>query len=96
MQAIIEQMPMILLMMDLYGGKCTTTMALMRFLGMTCALTDMRSEILHTWAPGGSLVIIYAQNVGRFERQHLNPIDSGIEVFENTGDVDVMFEVMDE
>lgn len=46
------------------------------------------------WAPGGSLVILYEQNGKHFERQHLGHIESGVEVFENTGDTDVTFEVV--
>ena len=46
------------------------------------------------WAPGGSLVILYAQNGERFERQHLGHIDSGVELFETTGDVNVSFELV--
>lgn len=44
------------------------------------------------WLPGKSLVILYKQNGERFSRQYLGHIDSGVELFEKTGDVEVTFE----
>lgn len=46
------------------------------------------------WPPRHSFVILYEQNGEQFERQHLGHIDSGVEVFESTGDVDVTFEML--
>ena len=94
-QAIIEQMPMTLPMMDLYGREMCY-----RYGAYALPTDNMRSDGYEVgdiayWAPGGSLVILYAQNGEQFERQHLGHIDSGVEVFENTGDVDVTFELMD-
>lgn len=94
-QAIVEQMPMTLPMMDLYGREMCY-----RYGAYALPTDDMRSDGYEVgdiayWAPGGSLVILYAQNGEQFERQHLGHIDSGVEVFENTGDVDVTFELMD-
>lgn len=94
-QAIVEQMPMTLPMMDLYGREMCY-----RYGAYALPTDNMRSDgyevgDLAYWAPGGSVVILYAQNGEQFERQHLGHIDSGVEVFENTGDVDVMFELMD-
>lgn len=65
-----------------------------------CPDIDMRSDGYEVgdiayWAPGSSLVILYAQNGEQFERQHIGHIDSGVEVFESIGDVDVTFELMD-
>ncbi len=48
------------------------------------------------WPSRGSLVILYAQNGEQFERRHLGYIDSGVEVFESTGYIDVIFEVVSE
>ena len=94
-QAIIEQMPMTLPMMDLYGREMCY-----RYGAYALPTDNMRSDGYEVgdiayWAPGGSLVILYAQNGEQFERQHLGHIDSGVEVFEDTGDVDVTFELMD-
>lgn len=94
-QAIVRQMPMTLPMMDLYGREMCY-----RYGAYALPTDEMRSDGYEVgdiayWAPGGSLVILYAQNGEQFERQHLGHIDSGVEVFENTGDVDVTFELMD-
>ena len=94
-QAIARQMPMTLPMMDLYGREMCY-----RYGAYALPTDDMRSDGYEVgdiayWAPGGSLVILYAQNGEQFERQHLGHIDSGVEVFENTGDVDVTFELME-
>ena len=93
-QALIEKMPMTLPMMDLYGREMCY-----RYGAYALPTDNMRSDgyeigDIAYWAPGGSLVILYAQNGEHFERQHLGHIDSGVEVFETTGDVDVTFELM--
>lgn len=95
-QAIIEQMPMTLPMMDLYGREMCY-----RYGAYALPTDNLRSDGYEVgdiayWAPGGSLVILYAQNGEQFERQHLGHIESGVEVFENTGDVDVTFEVIND
>lgn len=94
-QALTRQMPMTLPMMDLYRREMCY-----RYGAYALPTDNMRSDGYEVgdiayWAPGGSLVILYAQNGEQFERQHLGHIDSGVEVFENTGDVDVTFELMD-
>jgi hypothetical protein len=95
-QAIVEQMPMTLPMMNLYGREMCY-----RY-GANALPTDhLQSDGYEVgdiayWAPGGSLVILYKQNGEEFERQHLGHIDSGVEVFENTGDTDVKFELVEE
>ncbi len=94
-RAILEQMPMTLPMMDLYGREMCY-----RYGAYALPTDDLRSDgyavgDIAYWAPGGSLVILYKQNGEQFERQHLGHIDSGVEVFEHTGDVEVTFEVAD-
>lgn len=91
-QALLDQMPMTLPMMDLYGREMCY-----RYGAYALPTDNLRSDgyeigDIAYWAPGGSLVILYAQNGEQFERQHLGHIDSGVEIFENTGDVDVTFE----
>jgi hypothetical protein len=49
-------------------------------------------EIIY-WPPRHSLVIMYAQNGGRFGMQKIGRIDSGVEVFKNTGDINVTFDL---
>ena len=46
------------------------------------------------WPTAGSFVILYRQNGEQFSRQHLGHIESGVEVFETTGNTDVTFELM--
>lgn len=94
-QALIEQMPMTLPMMDLYGREMCY-----RYGAYALPTDNLQSDgyevgDLAYWAPGGSLVILYKQNGEQFERQHLGHIESGVEVFEDTGDVDVTFELME-
>ena len=94
-QALMEQMPMTLPMMDLYGREMCY-----RYGAYALPTDNLQSDgyevgDLAYWAPGGSLVILYKQNGEQFERQHLGHIESGVEVFEDTGDVDVTFELME-
>ena len=91
----VEQMPMTLPMMDLYGREMCY-----RYGAYALPTDAMRSDGYEVgdiayWAPGGSLVILYAQNGEHFERQQVGHIDSGVEVFETTGDTDVTFELME-
>lgn len=93
-RALMEQMPMTLLMSDLYGREMCY-----RYGAGTLPTDGLRSDgyavgDIAYWPPRGSLVILYAQNGEQFERQHLGHIDSGVEVFETTGDADVTFEVV--
>ena len=92
-QALVEQMPMTLPMMDLYGREMCY-----RYGGGALPTDDLRSDRyevgdLAYWPPAGSLVILYKQNGEQFERQHLGHIDEGVDVFDGIGDVDVTFEL---
>jgi hypothetical protein len=51
-------------------------------------------EIIY-WPPRHSLVIMYAQNGERFSMQKIGHIDGSVGIFRNTGDVDVVFELVD-
>lgn len=47
------------------------------------------------WTPGRSLVLMYEQNGERIANlQKIGSIDSGVEIFKRTGDVNVTFELM--
>lgn len=92
-RALVEQLPLTLPMMDLYGREMCY-----RF-DEAFPTDDLRSDgyevgDLAYWPPRHSFVILYEQNGEQFERQHLGHIDSGVEVFESTGDMDVTFEMM--
>lgn len=94
-QAIVGQMPMTLPMMDLYGREMCY-----RYGAYALPTDNLQSDGYEVgdiayWAPGGSLVILYEQNGEQFERQHLGHIDSGVEIFQDTGDVDVTFELVE-
>jgi flavodoxin len=87
----VEQMPFTVPMMDLYGREMCY-----RYGAYALPTDDLRSDGYEVgdiayWPPGGSLVILYKQNGEEFERQHLGHIDSGVELFETTGDIDVTF-----
>ena len=93
-RALMEQMPMTLSMSDLYGREMCY-----RYGANALPTDSLRSDGYEVgdiayWPPRGSLVILYAQNGEQFERQHLGHIDSGVEVFKNTGDADVTLEVV--
>ncbi len=94
-QAIIEQMPMTLPMMNLYGREMCY-----RYGAYALPTDKMQSDEYEIgdivyWAPGGSFVILYEQNGEHFERQYLGHIDSGVEVFKNSKDMNVTFEVIE-
>ena len=94
-KALVEQMPLTLPMQDLYDREMCY-----RFGANALPTDSLRSDgyavgDIAYWPPRGSLVILYAQNGEQFERAHLGHIDSGVELFENTGDVDVTFELTD-
>lgn len=89
----IDRLPLSLPMMDLYDREMCY-----RF-SDTLATDDVQytgyevGEIVY-WPPGHSFVIMYAQNDEHFSMQKLGRIDSGVEVFENTGDVEIGIEVL--
>ncbi len=92
--ALLEQMPITLPMLDLYGREMCY-----RFGGgalPTDNLTSSGYEIgdIAYWPPAGSLVILYKQNGEQFTRQHLGHIESGVEIFNNTGNTEVTFELL--
>lgn len=94
-RAWMEEMPMTLSMSDLYDREMCY-----RYGNGTFPTDSLRSDgyevgDLAYWPPMGSLVILYEQNGEQFERQYLGHIDSGVEVFANTGDVDVTFEIVE-
>ena len=94
-KALVEKMPLTLPMEDLYDREMCY-----RFGAHALPTDSLRSDgyavgDIAYWPPRGSLVILYAQNGEHFERAHLGHIDSGVELFKNTGDASVTFELAD-
>ena len=90
-RAFVAKLPLTLQMMDLYGREMCY-----RFDEAlpTEKLTSSNYKVgdLAYWPPRHSFVILYEQNGERFQRQHLGRVDSGVEIFNGIGDVDVLFE----
>lgn len=92
--AIAERLPLTLNMMDLYGREMCY-----RFEEELPA-TDVQTrnfelgEIIY-WPPRHSFVIMYHQDGEVFSMQHVGQIESGVELFNTTGDVTVTFELVD-
>ena len=93
-RAIVGMLPMTLRMMDLYGNEMCY-----RF-PQALPTDDARDqsyevgEIMY-WPPAHSFVIRYAQNGEIFEMQKMGRVDSGWEVFDGIGDIDVTFELIE-
>lgn len=94
-QALLERLPLTLPMMDLYSRE-----VVYRFDDpLPANEVQMRGyevgEIIY-WPPRHSFVIMYAQNGEQFSMQTIGRIDSDVEIFEETGDVEVTFELIEE
>lgn len=90
-RAIVQRLPMTLPMMDLYGRE-------MCYRFPEALPTDNArtrgyevGEIVY-YPPMHSFVIMYRQNGERFQMQSIGRINSGVEIFDGIGDVDVRFE----
>lgn len=90
-RAFVEKMPVTLPMMDLYGRE-------MCYRFPEALPTDnARSrgyevgEIVY-YPPMHSFVIMYKQNGEHFQMQSIGRVDSGVEIFDGIGNVDVRFE----
>lgn len=90
---LIEKLPLTLPMLDLYGREMCY-----RF-SEALETDDVQytgyevGEIVY-WPPRHSFVILYAQNGEQFDMQKVGRIDSGIEIFENIGDVQITIELI--
>ena len=92
-RAFVEKLPVTLPMQDLYGRE-------MCYRFPDALPTDNVSvsgyevgEIVY-YPPMHSFVIMYAQNGERFSMQKLGRIETGVEMFDGIGDVDVSFALM--
>ena len=91
---LVSRMPMTLPMMDLYDREMCY-----RFPDAlpTDNVYDSSYEVgdIVYWPPGHSFVIMYAQNGEVFDMQKLGYVNSGVETFASTGDIDVRIELAD-
>ena len=94
-RAFVDMLPVTLLMLDLYGREMCYRFpdALPTDDVNTCGYEV--GEIVY-YPPMHSFVILYAQNGERFSMQKLGKINTGVEAFENIGNIDVSFELVDE
>jgi hypothetical protein len=95
-QALIEKMPMTLPMMDLYGREMCY-----RFTGEDIPAEEAQygsfdvGKILY-WTPWRSFVIVYAESGEEIDDlQYVGMIEEGVDVFADTGDIDVTFETIE-
>lgn len=92
-RAFVDMLPITLPMLDLYGREMCYRFseALPTDEVNTCGYEV--GEIVY-YPPMHSFVILYAQNGERFSMQKLGYIESGIEIFNNIGNVNVSFELI--
>lgn len=90
-RAFLEKLPCTLPMMDLYGREMCYRFS--ESLPTDNAYTQGYEvgDIVY-YPPMHSFVIMYRQNGERFQMQKLGRIDTGVEIFDGIGDVDVKFE----
>ena len=93
-RTLVEQMPMTLSMRDLYGREMCYNYGAGTLPTETLRNDSYEVGDIIYWPTAGSFVILYRQNGEQFSRQHLGHIESGVEVFETTGNTDVTFELM--
>lgn len=94
-RAFVEKLPVTLPMLDLYNRELCYRFpkALPTDDVNTCGYEI--GEIVY-YPPMHSFVILFAQNREQFSMQKLGRINSGVSTFNNIGNVDVTFELVDE
>ncbi|MBQ3376678.1 MAG: hypothetical protein IJG62_00240 [Synergistaceae bacterium] len=90
-RAIYNKLPLKLFMQDLYSREMCYNF------DESFKTENLRSDNYEVgdliyWPPMHSFVILYRQNGEKFRRQHLGKVLSGVEIFETTGDAEVLFE----
>lgn len=90
-RAIMQKLPMTLPMMDLYGREMCYRFPDALPADNARTRSYEVGEIVY-YPPMHSFVIMYAQNGERFQMQTIGRIDSGIEIFDGIGDINVLFE----
>ncbi|MDR3265561.1 MAG: hypothetical protein LBT15_06095 [Synergistaceae bacterium] len=91
----VSRLPLTLPMTDLYSREMCYHFPDALFADNVQTIGYEVGEIIY-WPPRHSLVIMYAQNGERFEMQKIGHIDSGVEIFKQTGDVSVTFQLPNE
>jgi|GEM_PF-2667650 len=94
-QALVEKLPMTLPMIDLFDREMAYRFSEELPTDNVTTTGYEVGEIIY-WPPGHSFVIMYAQNGERFSMQKMGRIDSGVEVFDGLGNVNVTFELLEE
>ena len=95
-RALVEMMPMTLPMLDLYGDEMCY-----RFTGNPLP-TDNVQYYLHKkgeifyWPPGPSFVIRYIETDEYLDIQHIGQVDSGVDVLNGIGNINMTFELIDD
>ena len=94
-RAFVEKLPITLPMLDLYSREMCYRFpdSLPTDDVKTCGYEV--GEIVY-YPPMHSFVILYAQNGEHFSMQKLGRINSGINTFNNIGNIDITFELVDE
>ena len=89
-RALYDRLPLTLMMDDLYDREMCYHLEDALPTGKQVSDGYRVGDIIY-WPPRRSLVILYRQNGERFTRQYLGHIESGVEMFESTGDIEVTF-----
>ena len=94
-RAFVDMLPITLSMLDLYGREMCYRFpdALPTDDVNTCGYEV--GEIVY-YPPMHSFVILYAQNGEQFSMQKLGKVDGDVSVFNGIGNVDVLFELINE
>ena len=91
-RAIIAQMPMTIPMLDLYGDEMCYRYPNALPTDNVQSYVHKKGEIFY-WPPRHSFVIRYVATSERLDIQHIGQVESGVEIFDGIGDVNVKFEV---
>ena len=95
-RALVAMMPMTLSMLDLYDDEMCY-----RFTGNPLP-TDNVHNYLHKkgeifyWPPGPSFVIRYIETEEWLNIQHIGQVDSGVDILNGIGNIDMTFELIDD
>ena len=87
---LFDQLPITMQMRNIYGWQMSCNLGQALPTDKLIASNYKVGDIIY-WPYKRALVILYKQNGQRFQRQHIGHIDSGLEVFENSGDTIVTF-----
>lgn len=95
-RALIAMMPMTLPMLDLYDDEMCYRFPEALPTDNVQSYVHKKGEIFY-WPPEGyhSFVIRYKETTERLSIQHIGQIDSGVEILQGIGDIDMKFELME-